>query len=79
MSNHPSGTARVKGMTLRKPSLLAIAVVSIVFGPGEKVIAAQNTSKAISSRKLIISYMTHLRISQAMHQVERSGDELFGN
>lgn len=75
MSNHPSGTARVKGITFRKPSLLAIAVVSMVFGPGEKVITEQNTTRAMSSRRLIISNMDHLVIRLAIDQGERWGDE----
>ena len=57
IKSHPNGTAQAKGSVRRKPSLVAMAVVSIVFGPGEKVIAAQKKISAINSLKLKIDSM----------------------
>ena len=49
----PAGTARQKGMARRKPRLAASAVDSVVFGPGEKLIAVANTSRAVNSVALM--------------------------
>ena len=55
--SHPNGTAQAKGSVRRNPSFVAMAVVSMVFGPGEKVIAAQKKIRAINSLKLNIDSM----------------------
>jgi hypothetical protein len=55
--SHPNGTAQAKGSVRLNPSFVAMAVVSMVFGPGEKVIAAQKKIRAINSLKLNIDSM----------------------
>ena len=48
-SVQPVGTAMQKRRARRKPRLAASAVDSVVLGPGEKLIAVQNSSRAVSS------------------------------
>ena len=55
--SHPNGTAQAKGSVRRNPSFVAMAVVSIVLGPGENVMAAQKKVRAINSLKLKIDSM----------------------
>ena len=55
--SHPNGTAQAKGRVRRNPSFVAMAVVSMVFGPGENVIAAQKKIRAMNSLKLKIDSM----------------------
>ena len=57
IKSQPKGTAQAKGSVRRKPSFVAMAVVSIVFGPGEKVMAAQKKISAMNSLKLKIDSM----------------------
>jgi hypothetical protein len=52
MTSHPTGTANANGIVLRIPSLVAMAVVSMVFGPGEKDMAALKTNSAMNSFRL---------------------------
>ena len=54
ITSHPIGTAKAKGIVRRNPSFVAIAVVSIVLGPGENVMIAQKKINAINSLKLKI-------------------------
>ena len=49
----PAGTAKQKRSVRRRPWLAAIAVDSVVLGPGEKLMAVQNASRAVSSAALI--------------------------
>ena len=57
IKSQPKGTAQAKGRVRRNPSFVAIAVVIIVFGPGEKVMAAQKKINAMNSLKLKIDSM----------------------
>jgi hypothetical protein len=52
ITSHPTGTANANGMVLRIPSLVAIAVVSMVLGPGEKDIATVKITSEMNSGKL---------------------------
>lgn len=46
---HPTGTAKTKRIARGRPPLAASVVDSVVFGPGEKLIAVANTSSAVNS------------------------------
>jgi len=45
----PTGTATMKRIARFRPPLAASAVDSVVFGPGEKLIAVANTNSAVNS------------------------------
>ena len=49
----PTGTATTKRIARGRPPLAARAVESVVLGPGEKLMAVQNASSAVSSAALI--------------------------
>ncbi len=50
-ADQPSGTAHTKRMAGRRPRLAAMAVDSVVFGPGEKLMAAARTRSAVNSTR----------------------------
>ena len=52
-SVQPVGTAKQKRSARRRPRLAASAVDSVVFGPGEKLIAVQKISSAVNSVALM--------------------------
>jgi hypothetical protein len=49
----PTGTAHTKRMAMRKPWLAAMAVDSVVFGPGVKLLTVASTSRALSSEDVM--------------------------
>jgi hypothetical protein len=52
-SVQPAGTAMQKRSARGRPPFAASAVDSVVFGPGEKLIAVQNSSSAVISALLM--------------------------
>ena len=71
ITNHPTGTANANGIVLRMPSFVAIAVVSMVFGPGEKDIAAVKIASEMSSGRLKMeSIKKKLAIKQVLYPMD---------
>ena len=52
-SVQPTGTARTKRIARFRPPLAASAVDSVVFGPGEKLIAVTSTISVVNSCQFI--------------------------
>jgi hypothetical protein len=50
----PTGTAHTKRMARRSPWLAAMAVDSVVFGPGVKLLTVASTNRALSSDAVMV-------------------------